>query len=278
MNRALPALMLSILALAGCSSEPAPEPGRDPINVTLPNPGALGTEGRVHFNYVPYMDCPTDGCSSMKAMMVGTSEVVAIEEEVKSADIVVTAEDPAVLGVSFEHTELCCRLFPETNEGGCVSIDVGAECAGDRSHTYIIQVDALSAGHTNLLLKHSTDGSLFDSVPLRVAPPATLALSCEKSDGSAVEVLGSLSVSSTAPCDLLAETSDADGAPLQASFGFVIATVNTEIARVDPRFISGGPPRAVNSADATVSAVAPGATQLTVSAGDLKTTIDLTVK
>lgn len=274
MNRALSALMLSILTLAGCSSEPA----RDPINVPLPNPGALGTEGRVHFNYVPSMECPPDGCSSMKAMMVGTSEVIDIEEQVQSGDIVVTAEDPAVLGVSFEHTEICCRVLRDTSEGGCVSIDVGAECAGDRSHTYNIQVDALSAGQTKLLLKHAADGSLFDSVPLRVAPPATLTLSCEKSDGSAVEVLSSLSVSSSAPCDLLAKASDADGASLQASFGFVIATVNTKIARVDPRFISGGPPRAVNSADATVSAVAPGATQLTVSAGDLKTTIDLTVK
>lgn len=179
-----------------------------------------GTNGRLEFSYTTgFLNF---GQKLARPMAVGTRESVTTTLEPGTPPLVATSENPAVFRVVSTTRMSCCR-----SEGG-YSCSSGSGTTQDRCGSRCtFKVEAAGPGSASLVLSTS-DGKVWDSVPVFVAHPSRLVISGPKERGPGVAAWDPLS-----DLDLKLGRDDdfaiwlklqtGDGREMQASNGFSIS-------------------------------------------------------
>jgi hypothetical protein len=185
--------------------------------------GPNDTEGTERLARFAYGDSCVFGCALDHAMMIGTSETIAVRPDLGGGIPGLTAmtDDPSVAFIV--RTGRTCVTSSPT-ETRYDPGDLRTPCTPSQD-TGLVTVVAGFRGKTTLRLLR-LDGALFDSVSLEVAAPARVAIACNGSSSGSSHSVSSISMSVGETCWVTPTAFDANDAPLQATRGIQVASTN----------------------------------------------------
>ena len=197
-------LLLASLALIPCFTGCSPIPTND----------TPGSSGRAAFAYTgeSLFGTPID-----RPMMPGASTTIAVRPVGALPPVTARSSDPSVLTVTGSSrsciTSVVTRTPMSVSESSTsITLALDQSCPAGTSEVGTLTVDAVAPGTATLILTLA-DGSVFDSVPVAVAPPARLAIRCgsdSEADPLRVPVGGT--------CRLEPTVFDASGAALLGGY------------------------------------------------------------
>jgi hypothetical protein len=271
----VPAFALIAASLAGCDWKAQLELGD----------ATPGADGKAQFSYTGLAGC-LFGCSVSHAMMTGTLETIDVDGDALPARLTASIDDATVLtGDTLTEDLECCTQTTAgdgTVSGGCEAIQEGDACAGTLHRSYSIDVNAVAPGAATLTL-HAADGSVFDTVLLHVANPASLAFSCTfdgaGATGETVQT-GSVHLAAGQQCGFQVNAFDGAGDALQASEGFQITAADPNVAEAQPFFdLQLGPPdQPVNDSVGEIVGMASGSTTIVVQTNGITQAVPVAVQ
>jgi hypothetical protein len=160
-------------------------------------------------------------CPVSRAIMLGSTEPVAVSPVSGSVPVVTASTSDGTLLQASITTRECCQR--SANSETCRTIDPTTDCASAETASVELSVVALGVGHAKVLLLTS-DGSTYDSLDFPSEPAASLALSCQSSQSSVTDI----AVAST--CFMRWDALDAGGTALESSTGVTLSVSPLSVA------------------------------------------------
>ncbi len=258
--------MCCVMGLSGCFS--------------LGEPPTQGENSRVEFSFRGGLFSPSTpgcffGCSLRRAMVVGALEKIGTQS-MEGAIPATQAEssDRDVFQVkSFTHNTSCC-----TKTQGGESCSSSMPCTtGKERHSYTFEVKAVAPGTAKLLLLQA-DGSVYDSIAVRVAKPTRVEVVVREVEGGEEErPLVHATLQANKSYHVTARAFDESGSPMQVGKAVTMTLPTSDVAVFDAGLL--GKSTTTTRQDAVVRMICnqQGRVGLTVDVAGIKTQIPLQI-
>lgn len=261
-------LVVGCLGLSGC--------------FTLGEAPTQGKNGRLEFTYTGgFFGSGTPGCffgcSLHRAMVVGAEERVATRTIANPIPLnrVESSDTKVFEVVSFKHRATCCE---ETSSGQVCSSST--TCTGPTGHSYTFNLKAVGVGKADLILR-AQDGSVLESVSLRVAKPERVEVQWRdwNNESSAVyRPYSNVTFSTDKSYSLMVKAYDKDGFTMQIGSAASLALSNPDVAAFETTILSKGTTSNLRQASAVLRCKTKGQLELSAKVGGLTQNVKIVVK
>ncbi|TNE46288.1 MAG: hypothetical protein EP343_24620 [Deltaproteobacteria bacterium] len=260
--------MCCVMGLTGCFS--------------LGEPPTQGEQSRVEFSFrgglfsVATPGC-FFGCSLRRAMVVGAQEKIGTQSMERAIPVTqAKSSDPSVFQVqSFKHNATCC-----TKTQGGESCSSSMPCTtGRERHSYTFEVKAVASGSAKLQLL-GADGSVYDSVVLRVAKPTRVEVVVKEVEGDEQEKpLVHAMLKANKSYHVTARAFDESDSPMQVGKAVTMTLSSSDVAVFEGGLLLRKTTTTARQ-DATVRMICnqQGKVELTVDVAGIKTQIPLQIQ
>jgi len=220
-----------------------------------------GERGATTFSTREGADCFLFPCGVTAPIAVGSHDVFAVTPAVNESALRFVSSDPSVVVSDVVETFECCAGQGASRR--CDALPSSQTCFGTKESRYRVEVEAKSAGVTDLRVLHA-DGSELDRVKVTTAVAQTVTL--EAPEDRAVTA-AAISLRPGKPLTYRVRMLDANGVSLRAPGMILLRSSDANIVALRSPGVANLDPAGEGSQAGDLRGVAAGVAQLEVFGG-----------